>query len=115
MDTITAHTNYIVLAPSQPTDPALVKKVSQAMADIDAIREAHLPDVIEFGLANTATLTLFAVIANDENADVVKEQLHTELNSVPFNKKAIDIKIIPMNFPLLQSIRDTDCLVGWRD
>lgn len=115
MDTITAHTNYIVLAPSHPTDPALVKKVSQAMADIEAIREAHLPDVIEFGLSNKPRLTLFAVVANDCDTDELKEALNAGVNGGFFKKKTIDIKVIPQNFPLLQAIRDTDCLVGWRD
>lgn len=115
MDTITAHTNYIVLAPSTPTDPALVKKVSQAMADIESIFEAHLPDVIEFGLTNKPVLTLFAVVADDCDTDELKDALNTKVNGGFFKKKTIDIKVISQNFPLLQSIRDTNCLVGWRD
>lgn len=115
MDTITAHTNYIVLAPSEPTEQSLVKKISSAMADMEAIREAHLPDVIEFGLNNSPSLTLFAVVDTDCDFDQLKATLDGKINSGFFNKKSIDIKIIPKSFPLLQAIRDTDCLVGWRD
>ena len=115
MDTITAHTNYIVLAPTTPTPKTLVKKISQAMADIDDIREAHLPNVIEFGISNTPELTLFAVASSECNQEQLKATLHSKINGGFFNKKAIAIKIIPEDFPLLQSIRDTDCLIGWRD
>lgn len=115
MDTLTAHTNYIVLAPSKPTDKALVKKISQAVADIDVIREAHLPDVIEFGLSNSPVLTLFAVVSAASDQDKLMETLNAKINAGFFNKKTIDIKIIPENFPLLQAIRDTNCLLGWRD
>ena len=115
MDTITAHTNYIVLAPDKPTQKALVKKISQALADIDDIREAHLPNVIEFGLSNTPKLTLFAVVNGGCDHEQLTTLLHSKINGGFFNKHAIAIKIIPEDFPLLESIRDTNCLVGWRD
>ena len=115
MDTITAHTNYIVLAPTHPTHKGLLKKISLAMAEIEDIREAHLPNVIEFGPNNTPELTLFAVVNGDCNRDQLKELLHSKINSGFFNKNAVAIKIIPEDFPLLESIRDTNCLIGWRD
>ena len=115
MDTITTLTNYIVLAPSTPTHKGLVKKISQAMADIDDIREAHLPNVIEFGLNNSPELTLFAVVNSECNQEQLKKTLHAKINGGFFNKNTVALKIVLEDFPLLQAIRDTDCLIGWRD
>lgn len=115
MDTITAQTNYIVLAPDVPTDKALVKKISQTLADIESIHEAHLPHVIELGKPNEQTLTLFAIVGDDIDQGDLWKLLNAKINGGFFRKKRIDVKIIRKNFPLLQSIRDTNCLVGWRD
>ncbi len=115
MDTITAQTNYIVLAPDQPTDKALVKKISQTLADIESIHEAHLPHVIELGKSNEPQLTLFAIVADDVDQSDLWNFLNAKINGGFFRKTRIDIKVIPKNFPLLQAIRDTNCLVGWRD
>lgn len=115
MDTVTHHTNYIVIAPDKPTDKALVKKISQAMADIEDIQEAHLPAVIAIGSASTPALVLFVVVDENSDGDNLLALLKSKINGGLFRKTEIEIKIVPPNFHLLPSIRNTQCLIGWRD
>lgn len=115
MDTITAHTNYIVLAPEKPTNETLLKKVSQVLADIEEISEAHLPHVIQLGTNNAPVLTLFAVVSEEGDYGHLQNLLNTKINGGFFRKNRVAVKIISQNFPLMQSIKDANCLVGWRD
>lgn len=115
MDTISSYTNYIVVPPSVPNDEGLVKKISQILADIDDIKEAHLPCLIEFGKSTQSKPALFVVVTEQCDRAGLHGQLNKKLNSGFFNRKSLDIKVVTPDFPLLQSVRDAQCLIGWRD
>ena len=115
MDTITTQNNYIVVPPTTPNDKSTTRKISRMLEDLEDIREAHLPAIIEFGESTQAQPALFLLVT--DNCD--KNSLHTiidqKINGGFFRRKSISIKVINENFPLLQSIRDARCLIGWRD
>lgn len=115
MDTLTTNTNYIVAAPSKPTKASLVKKVSRELEEFQEIREAHLPTVIELGDLGAGKLTLFAVVTADCEKSKLHKALTNKINGRFLKKQNLDIKLIHEDFPLLESIRATNCIVGWRD
>jgi hypothetical protein len=115
MNIVSNHTNYIVAPPTAPNDQSLVKKISTLLADIDDITEAHLPCLIEFGKSTESKPALFVVVTDQCDRRSLHSLLHKKINGGLFNRKSIEIKIVQADFPLLQSVRDTQCLIGWRD
>ncbi len=115
MDTIDSHTNFIVAAPVEPTDKALTQKLSRCVADIEDVREAHLPAVIEFDGQSQARLTLFIVVRQHIDKEHIAALLRHNLSTRLSGNSGIDIKVIADDYPLLESIRATGCVVGWRD
>ena len=115
IDTVSNHTNYVVVPPSAPNDESLVKKISAILADIEEIKEAHLPGLIEFGKSTQSVSALFVVVSDQCDRPALFELLNKKINNGFFKRNAIEIKIVQSDFPLLQSVRDTECLIGWRD
>lgn len=115
MDIVSNHTNYIVVPPATPNDDGLVKKISGILSEIDEIKEAHLPCLIEFGKSTESKQALFVVVTERCDCPALYDLLNKKLNSGFFNRKAIAIKIVQPDFLLLQSVRDAQCLIGWRD
>ncbi|MEM7256142.1 MAG: hypothetical protein AAF404_02015 [Pseudomonadota bacterium] len=115
MDTVSSQTNYIVVPPSTPNDEGLVKKISQILADIEDIKEAHLPCLIEFGKSTQLKPALFVVVSDPCDRAQLYAVLDKKLNRGFFNRNPIEIKVVPGDFALLQSVRDAQCLIGWRD
>jgi len=115
MDTLTSNTNFIVAAPRRATDKALAQKLSGYLADLDEVREAHLPAVIEFGATTEARLTLIVVVAQVADKDAIQQLLSKRMSGRFSATSKIDLKVVPDDFPLLQAVRDTGCVIGWRD
>jgi len=115
IDTVSNQTNYIVVPPAVPNDDALIKKISGLLADIEDIKEAHLPCLIEFGKSTESKQALFIVVNDNCDRAMLYDELNRKLNRGFFKRNTMEIKIVPDNFPLLQSVRDAQCLIGWRD
>ncbi len=115
MDIVSNHTNYIVVPPAIPNDEGLVKKISGILSEIEEIKEAHLPCLIEFGKSTESRQALFVVVTDHCDRHALYDLLNKKLNSRFFTRKSIEIKIVQPDFPLLQSVRDAQCLIGWRD
>ena len=104
IDTVSNHTNYIVVPPSMPNDESLVKKISSLLAEIEEIKEAHLPCLIEFGKSTDSKTALFVVVEDQCDRPALSSLLDKKLNSGFFNRKSIEIKVVQSDFPLLQSV-----------
>ncbi len=115
MDTVSNLTNYVVVPPTSPNDSGTTKKVSRILADIEEIREAHLPCIIEFGENTQAKPALFVVVAEHSDKKSLRKKVDQKLNGGFFRRKSIAVKVITEEHPLLPSIRDAKCLIGWRD
>lgn len=115
IDIVSNHTNYIVAPPPKPNDVALVKRISNLLADLEDIKEAHLPRVIEFSKSTESRMALFVVVSDSCDRPALYNLLDKKLNRGFFKRHFIEIKIVQNDFPLLQSVRDTQCLIGWRD
>lgn len=115
MDTISTNTNYIVVAPDKPADKSLIKRISRAVADLEDVKEAHLPAVIELGKFDSPRLTLFVVVEKGANTSVVQETLQKRLSGWFSLTSRVDLKVVNHDFPMLDSVRETGCVIGWRD
>lgn len=115
MDTITTQNNYIVVPPATPNDKSTTRKISKFLADIEEIKEAHLPSIIEFGENTHAKPALFLLVSEDCDRPGLQKLIDQKLNGGFFRRKSITVRVITENDLLLQSIRDAKCLIGWRD
>lgn len=115
MDTISTSTSYIVVAPEKPTDNSLIKRISQTVADLEEVKEAHLPTVIELGKFDSPQLTLFVVVEVGADTQVLTDLLRQRFSGWFSLTSKIDMKVVTTEFPMLESIRETGCVIGWRD
>jgi hypothetical protein len=115
MDTLSTNTSYIVVAPEKPADKGLTKRISRAVADIESVKEAHLPTVIELGKFDAPRLTLFVVVEKATDTQKVADLLKQRLSGWFSLTSKVDLKVVDQDFPMLDSVRETGCVIGWRD
>lgn len=115
MDTLSTNTSYIVVAPEKPTDKGLIKRISRAVADLENVKEAHLPAIIELGKFDSPRLTLFVVVDKASDTQSVTDLLQQRLSGWFSLTSKVDLKVVDADFPMLNSIRETGCVIGWRD
>jgi len=115
MDPLSTNTSYIVVAPEKPADKALMKRISRAVADLEDVKEAHLPAVIELGKFDSPRLTLFVVVEKAADTQAVMELLKRRLSGWFSLTSKVDLKVVDAEFPMLNSVRETGCVIGWRD
>ena len=115
MDTLSTNTNYIVVAPEKPVDKALIKRISRAVGDLEDVKEAHLPAVIELGKFDSPQLTLFVVVDKSADMQTVVDLLSRRLSGWFSLTSKVDLKVVDSDFPMLDSVRETGCVIGWRD
>lgn len=115
MDTLKTNTALVVSPPSKPADPALIKKISALLGDLEEVREAHLPDVIEIGMSTKSTPMLFVVVASADHTKKVERALARRFGGLFRLGSRLAYRVVQPDFPMLADIRDTQSLVGWRD
>ncbi len=115
MDTLSTDTSYIVVAPDKPTDKSLIKRISRAVADLENVKEAHLPAIIELGKFDSPRLTLFVVVEKSTDAQSVMDLLKRRLSGWFSLTSKVEMKVVDADFPMLDAIRETGCVIGWRD
>ncbi len=103
----------IVGAPHRPVSDALMKKLSKLLSDLELVKEAHLPEVVELGAGRSAELTLLVVVLSDSAIVPVTGILEVRLEHGV--KTPISLRVVTEDFPLLPIVRSVQCVVGWRD
>lgn len=101
--------------PKQRVPGSLISQLSKLVADIQSVREAYLPEVKELGLAMPASLAFFLVVDPPSRIDHVRKQIDKRIGDILPVDLAVAVRIVTPDYPLLQTIRDTRCVVGWRD
>lgn len=105
----------LIGAPRRPVATALMKKLSKMLTDLELVKEAHLPEVVELGGDRSAELTLLVVVASDSAVIPVTGILEVRLeHGLPANQQ-IALRVVTEDFPLLAVTRSVQCVVGWRD
>jgi len=108
-------TTLIVSPPRHPADRSTIKKISSVLGELDSVREAHLPDVIEIGASTHARPMLFVVVEPFDKATTVSQKLKKVFGGRLRLSGRLEYRVIAGDHPLLQNIRETDSMVGWRD
>ena len=75
LNTIKPSNTLVVAPPQKAPDSTLTKKISRALAELEEVREAHLPEVIEIGVSTRARLMLFVVVEPAEKIPAVNKKL----------------------------------------
>lgn len=101
--------------PKQHVSSELISRLSALVADIKPVREAYLPEVMELGLDMPASLSFFLVVDPPSRITQVRERIDRSIGDILPADPQIAVRVITPDYPLLQIIRDTRCVVGWRD
>lgn len=105
----------LIGAPRRPVSTALMKKLSKMLADLELVKEAHLPEIVELGTGRSSELTLLVVVSTNSAIVPVTGILEVRLeNGLPANQQ-IALRVVTEEFPLLAVARSVQCVVGWRD
>ena len=108
-------TKIIISPPVRPVKKKLLKTLSKVLSDIEPVREAHLPLVLEIGSNLPPALVLFVVVDPPSKIPVVVDTINTRFKFPLPKGELLQIRPITKDFKLLPTIRDTKCVVGWRD
>lgn len=108
-------TNLLICAPRSPLPKKRLKKLSQMLSDLEEVREAHLPEVIEVGSPSGPAQVLFVVIDPEHAIATVMHEIEARIKRILRSNEHVDVRPITPEHSLLPTIRDTNCVVGWRD
>lgn len=108
-------TGFLVSAPRRPPPKRLRKRLSALLADLEAVREAHLPDVLELGVDSTPRAVLILVVEPPAASRDVLETVRARLPEVLGRGETLAVRSLRPDHPQLASIRETQCVIGWRD
>ena len=107
-------TNILIGKPAKPIARRQVKKISDLLHDIDEIREAHLPEVFAVGTMETSAPVLFIVVDPESAIPAVMEKLAGPLSEM-LARQSLDVWPVGKAHDIVPTVRDANCLIGWRD
>ena len=108
-------TNLLISAPPKPLSKKLIRNISEIICDIEDIREAHFSNVLSMGSNDPAVCVLFLVFCQVSKISAVMESVGSELEKVSRDDVQFEVWPICQSDDLLETIRSTNCVIGWRD
>jgi hypothetical protein len=108
-------TNVLIGMPASPVKKKRMKSLSKMLSDIEPVREAHLPQVSEIGSNHPPSLVFFVVVDPASEIPDVMATINARLKRILDRGETLDVRPITKDFDLLPTIRDANCIVGWRD
>ena len=108
-------TSVIVSPPSPPTSAKRRRRLSAMLAGMDAVKEAHLVEVVTLGEPGSKRLVLFVVVYERMEIDTVRSSVARRLKKIRRFRERLDLHVACEDFPLMETIREAKCIVGWRD
>ena len=112
---LTAATNVLVGRPASRLPKRRLKQISALLSEIPEVREAHLPEVFAIGIMQAPRNVLFVVIEPDTAVAEITQRIDSVLRTILKRHEQLDVWPVPTEHRLITSVRDADCLVGWRD
>lgn len=106
--------NLLVGRPAKPMPRRLAKKFSAVLSAFEEIREAHVPEVFVVGATKAASRVLFIVVDPETAIDDVMDRLADGLRSILRNYP-LEIWPVGSTHEIIPTVREADCLIGWRD
>ena len=108
-------TGFVVGTPRQPLSRRRRRRLSAALADLEAVREAHLPELLDIGAGTEARLVLVVVVEPPAMTAEVLETVRARLPAALGRGERLEVRALATDHPLLPSVREADCVIGWRD
>jgi len=112
---LTTATNVLVGKPSKQLSMRRLKQISALLGDISEVREAHIPEVFAIGIMQTPRNVLFLVIEPDTSIDHITARIDGALGTILGRREHLDVWPVSTEHRLIATIREADCLVGWRE
>ena len=112
---LTPASHILIGAPRTPPRKKRIKQLFDMLSDLDAVREAHLPEVMKIGSAAPAALVLFLVVDPESEIPAVMETVTRRLKGFLARSERLDVRPISTRHELLPTIKEVDCVIGWRD
>ena len=112
---LTPASHILIGAPRTPPRKKRIKQLFDMLSDLDAVREAHLPEVMKLGAAAPAALVLFLVVDPESEIPAVMETVTRRLKGFLGRSERLDVRPISTRHELLPTIKEADCVIGWRD
>jgi hypothetical protein len=109
-----ADTKILIGAPAKPMSKRRKRKLSAMLGDIEEICEVHIPQIYGIGGLDKARLVLVIVIDPESAIPGVMERLSVPLNDF-LQRETLDVWPIGKSHSLIGTIREANCVVGWRD
>ncbi|MEM7540845.1 MAG: hypothetical protein AAF384_04580 [Pseudomonadota bacterium] len=108
-------TDVLIGAPLQSTAKKRMKQLSSMLSDLDVVREAHLPEVRSLTQGIDGHLVLFVVVDDETDVSPIGRIVKTRLKKILGFREKLDVQIVTPDFDHLETVRQADCIIGWRD
>ena len=112
---LTTATNVLVGKPAKGPSRRRLKQISALLGEIPEIREAHIPEVFAIGIMQAPRNVLFLVIEPDTAIDDIASRIGAALDTLLGKRERLDVWPVTAEHRLIATVREADCLVGWRE
>lgn len=108
-------TDLLVAAPSPPLAEKRRKKLSSMLSDLDAVKEAHVAQVVRISAPGTGQPVLFIVVDDNQGIAAVRSVVQKRLKKILRFREKLDTRYITVEHELIDNIREAGTVIGWRD
>ena len=112
---LTTATNVLIGKPTNRLPKRRLKQISALLRDIPQVREAHLPEIYAIGIMEAPRDVLFLVVEPESAMTDVTQRIDDALRTILRRREHLDVWPVAKEHRLIPTVRDADCLVGWRD
>ena len=112
---LTTATNVLVGKPEKGPSRRRLKQISALLGEMPEIREAHIPEVFAVGIMQAPRNVLFLVIEPDTAIDHITTRIGDALDALLGKRERLDVWPVTAKHRLIATVREVDCLVGWRE
>lgn len=112
---LTTATNVLVGKPGTRLPKRRMKQISALLGEIPEVREAHIPEIFAIGVMQAPRSVLFVVIEPDTAVDAVTTRIDGALGAILKKRERLDVWPVAAGHLLIDTVREAECLVGWRD
>jgi hypothetical protein len=92
-----------------------LKQISALLGEIPEVREAHIPEIFAIGVMQAPRSVLIVVIDPDSAVGAVTTRIDDALGTILKKRERLDVWPVSAEHHLIATVREAECLVGWRD
>ncbi len=108
---IPAGAQIMLGAPAQPMPQALSEAIGHAVAQVEGILEAHLPQCYVAGVMPQPAQILVLVVRSANDTENILRNVSERLRACLAEGATLDLWPIESTHPILHEVRGTDCSI----